>query len=147
MPGRRNRRRRGSVIVEFALAFPLLFAFLGGMFQFGYAFHIYNQIQSAIRNAGRYAATADFDGEAGGAAFRTGVRNMAVFGNPAGGTVPVAAGLATGNIAVAWQADGAGIPQVVSVTLNDFTLNGIWGSFVITGRPRSTFIYLGQFVS
>ena len=147
--GRRRRAgQRGNVIVEFALAFPLLFVFLGGMFQFGHAFYVYNELQSAVRAGVRFAAQADFDGGTGGATFRTQVRNMVVYGSPSSsGPPPLVNGLTTGNVAVNWQADGAGIPQTVTVNISDFTIYAVWGSFTLSNKPRSTFIWLGQFVS
>ncbi len=145
----RRARRRGNVIVEFALAFPLLFVFLGGMFQFGHAFYVYNELQSAVRAGVRYAAQADFDGDGGGTDFRARVRSMVVHGSPVApsGTPPLVNGLTTGNVTVNWQADGAGIPQTITVNINDFTIHAVWGSFTLANKPRSTFIWLGQYVT
>jgi Flp pilus assembly protein TadG len=143
----KQRRQRGNVIVEFGLAFPLLFVFLGGMFQFGFAFFVYNQLQSAVRTGVRFASTYDFDSQNNGDNFRTAVRNMVVYGTPTAGSVPVVNGLTTGNVNVTWAADGAGVPQTVTVNISAFTFYAVWGSFTLSNKPRSTFIYLGQFLS
>ncbi len=139
--------RSGNVIVEFALAFPLLITFLGGMFQFGYAFFIYNQLQSTVRTGARFASTADFDSSSGGANYRSQVTNMVLYGTPTAGSTPVVRGLTTSNVNVSWETDAAGIPQVITVNIVNYTLSAVWASFTLSNKPRSVFIYQGQFVS
>ena len=143
----RGRVRRGNVILEFGLAFPLLVTFMSGMFQFGYGFFVYNQLQSAIRTGARYGSTADFDGAGAGADYTTRVRNMVVYGTPTAGSVEVVRGLSPVNVAVNWVADGVGIPQVVTVNIQAYNLWAVWGTFTLTNKPRSVFIYLGQYLS
>ena len=134
-------------MIEFGLAFPLLFVFLSGMYQFGYAFFVYNELQSAVRSGARFASTNDFDAGGGGSTFQTQVRNMVVYGTPSGGDAPLVRGLATGNVNVTWTVDGAGIPQTVTVAISDFSFYAVFRTFTIPNKPRATFIYLGQYVS
>jgi len=143
----RRRSQSGNVILEFGLAFPLLITFMSGMFQFGYAFFVYNQLQSAIRAGARYAALADFDGGSAGGTFTNNVRNVVVYGTPAGGSIPVLTGLTTANVNVAWAADAMGIPQTVTVNITNFTFSVVWTSYQLTNKPRATFIYLGQYLT
>jgi len=133
-------------MIEFGLAFPLLFVFLSGMFQFGYAFFIYNELQSTIRAGARYAATADFDGGAG-ADFTERVQNMVVYGRPTGGSIPLVKQLTTSNVGVTWATDGAGLPQTVTVRISSFPFYAVFKTITLTNKPRSTFIFLGQYMS
>lgn len=143
----RPRARRGNVVVEFGLAFPLLLTFMSGMFQYGYGFFLYNQLQSVVRAGARYASTADFDSAGGGATFQSNVKNMVVYGTSSAGTTPLVRGLTTANVTVTWQADGAGIPQTITVNIANFIINAVWGSITLSDKPRATYIYLGQFLS
>jgi len=142
-----GRRRRGNVIIEFAVTFPLLLAFLSGMYQFGYAFFVYNQLQSAVRTGARYGSTTDFDGGSGGSNFQGRVRNVVVYGSPTGGSVAHVKGLATSNVNVVWTADGAGIPQTITVSISNFSYYAVFRTFTAPNKPRATFLYLGQFIS
>jgi Flp pilus assembly protein TadG len=144
---RRPRTRRGNAIIEFGLAFPLLFLFLSGMYQFGYAFFIYNELQSAIRAGARFASTADFDAGGDGSTFRNRVRNVVVYGSPDGGSSPLVQGLGPSNVNVTWSVDAKGIPQTVTVAINGYTFYAVFRTFTIPNKPRATFIYLGQYVS
>ncbi len=134
-------------MVEFGLAFPLLFLLLIGMFQFGYGFFLYNELQASVRSATRYAAQFDFDSSTGGATFQSNVQNMLVYGTPSGGSTPVVPNLSTSAVSVTWVADGAGIPQTVTVKISSYTFSALGTSFTLTNKPQATFIFLGQFVS
>ena len=79
MKVRVNTSNRGATIVEFALAFPLLILILGGMFQFGYTFFVYNSLVSQVRSGTRYASIADFD-KPNGTTFEQNVKNVVVYG-------------------------------------------------------------------
>ncbi len=51
-----RNRQSGHAIIELALSAGVMVAFLGGTFEFGYTFYVYNQLVSAVGNGGRYAA-------------------------------------------------------------------------------------------
>ena len=57
----RRRKSGGNALIEFALAFGFLFPVLTGTFQFGYAFFVYNELQTAVREGARYAAFKTYD--------------------------------------------------------------------------------------
>jgi Flp pilus assembly protein TadG len=143
-----NRRfKRGNAIIEFGLAFPILFTFLIGTFQLGYCFFVYNELASLVRGAARYASVTDFDSGSSGSTFSSEVKNMVVYGNPAGGSAALVVGLTTSKVSVSWQADAAGIPQTVTVKISSFTFKLLGRTLQLTNKPQSTFIYLGQFLS
>ena len=146
-PGQRRSRQRGNAIAEFGLSFPVLLVFLIGMFQLGYAFFLYNELQSVIRTAGRYASLADFDSAQAGATFTSNVKNVVVYGATTAGAKALVPGLTTGMVTVTWQADGAGIPQTITVKVSSFSFSVLGSSFQLTNKPQETFIYLGQFKS
>lgn len=142
-----RRAQGGNAMIEFGLAFPVLFSLLIGTFQFGYEFHLYDQLQSAVRDGARYASTEDFDSASAGATFKSKVANMVVYGSPSGGTTPLVTGLRTTAISVSWQADAAGIPQTVTVKVTSYTFTVLGVTFVLTNKPQAIFIYQGQFLS
>lgn len=51
------RERRGQALAEFALLLPILIAVFVGMIEFGQAWHSYQVVTHAGREAGRLAAT------------------------------------------------------------------------------------------
>lgn len=53
----RRHKRRGATLVEMAIATPVLFLVLLGLFQFGYVFMVQHLLQNAAREACRKAVT------------------------------------------------------------------------------------------
>lgn len=49
------RRRRGQSLVEFALAAPIFFLIIIGLFDVGYAVYAYNTVANSARSAARVA--------------------------------------------------------------------------------------------
>src|SRR6266576_6362517 len=94
--------RRGNAMIEFALATGILVPAFVGTFQFGYTFHVYNNLNSAIRGGARYASMQSYDSGTStpSTAFSTAVANMVVYGNSAGTGNPVAPGLRIANVQV-----------------------------------------------
>jgi Flp pilus assembly protein TadG len=143
--GRRSGSRRGTSMVEFAIAFPMLFAFFSGTFLFGYSFYIYNRLGNAVRNGARYASTLTY---ASGSstpttAYLTAVKNMVIYDNPAGGTTPVIPGLDASkvNVSVTWTSSR---PTAIRVAISGYTINAVIGSFTLTGKPFSVIPYHGR---
>ena len=80
----KGRRRRGAVIVEFALVVPFLFIIVFGVIDFSRAYAQLNAINSALREGARYASTLR-DSDISSANFATNVKTKvqnyaAVFG-------------------------------------------------------------------
>jgi Flp pilus assembly protein TadG len=137
--------RAGNAMIEFALVFGLLWILLSGCFRIGYSIYIYQSALNALAGAARYAARVDFDEP--NHAFAAKVRNMAVYGNPAGGTAPLAPGLRTGDISVAWEYDAKGVPVTITVSLSGYSVNAVFQSFTWSGKPSVTVRYSGSYKS
>jgi Flp pilus assembly protein TadG len=141
-----QRGERGNAMVEFALSFGLLFAVFAGVFQFGYAFYVYNTLESAVRAGARYASLRTYDSATStpSAAYLTAVRNMAVYGNPSGGTQPVAPGLTPEKVTLTVTME-KNVPVRVAVGITNYTIDAVVRSFTLTSKPRATFPYMGRF--
>lgn len=139
-------KRRGSVTVEFALAFVLLFSIFGGVFQFGYSYYVYNGLESAVRDAARYASLRAYDSLSSTPSngFLTAVRNMAVYGSPSGGTQALVPGLAPSHIQLTVTFD-RNVPFRMTVVVRNYRVNAIFSSFVLNGKPNASFRYMGRY--
>src|SRR4051812_15472703 len=111
----RLRRCKGNAMIEFAVATGILVPAFIGTFQFGYTFHIYNNLNSAVRGGARYASMQSYDSGSStpSMAFSTAVKNMVVYGNSAGTGNPVALGLTTANVQVLAVMKGA-VPSSIT---------------------------------
>jgi len=132
-------------MLEFGIAAAVIFPIFAGSFQYGYSYYVYNSLQTSVRAAGRYAAARTYDSATAtpSAAFTTAVKNMAVYGNPLGGTRSVAPNLTTDKVTVS-VTFSMGTPSRVTVQVNNFQINGVFGTVTLNGKPRATFPYLGR---
>jgi len=138
-------------MLELAACAGVLVACLGGTFQFGYTFYVYNQMVTAVGNGGRYASGRSYraaskqDIDKGIDA----IRNMVVFGDPhpAPNAAPVVPDLKLDEVEVKWNFAGSntGAPASVDVAIIGHQVNAIFGSFNFKGRPRVEFPYLGRY--
>lgn len=149
-------RRRGSVLVEFTLALPVLTLLFIGTWQFGYAFFLYNELEQAVRSGARYASLLTYDSadSTPTANFRDDVRNVVLYGDPAGGTKTVVPGLTAENVIVecSFFANGFATPPGVdmktpvrvAVSIDNFSV-GTLGTIKLTRKPRTEFPYVGTY--
>jgi|SRR5215471_6466752 len=142
---RPGHSRAGWATIEFALVFLLLWALLSGCFRLGYSIYLYETLECAVAGAARYAARVDFDSP--NHAFITGVKNIAVYGDPSGGTVALAPGLATSNINVHWTLDTKGVPATITVEVTGYSVNALFQSFTWSSKPSVTVRYAGSYKS
>ena len=101
---------RGATLVEFALALSVFLVSMFAVIEFGRALWVHNALADAARRGARYAA---LHSAADGAA----VKNVVVYGDPAGGTQAMIPNLATSNVSVSYA--GFGLNQgtvTVSIT-------------------------------
>ena len=136
-----SRRRAGSALIEFALAFTLLWTCLAGIFQFGYGIYCYNALTIALENGSAYATSVDFDATT--QTFIGKIKNAVVYGNSAGGATPLVPGLNTGAVAVTWTTDAAGAPQTITITIQGYVCNAVFSSWTWSGKPFTTVRYMG----
>jgi Flp pilus assembly protein TadG len=132
-------------MIEFGIAAAVIFPIFAGSFQYGYSYYVYNNLQNSVRAAARYAATRTYDSASAtpSAAFTTAVKNMAVYGNPLGGTRGATPNLSTGHITVS-ASFSKGTPSQVTVQVDHYRIDGVFGTVTLNGKPRVTFPYLGR---
>jgi Flp pilus assembly protein TadG len=118
----------------------------GGVFQFGYAFYVYNSLESAVRSGVRYASLRTYDSATTtpSSAYLTAVQNMVVYGDPAGAGQSVARGLTPANVTLTVTMAN-NVPAQVAVGITNYTINGVVRSFTLTNKPKATFPYMGRF--
>ena len=149
MKGSTRSSKRGHAMLELALSAGVMAAFLGGTFQFGYSFYVYNQLVTAVGNGARYAAQRTYraatpeDVEKGRAA----IRNLIVYGDsrPAPDAQPVVPHLRPENVRVEWTAAKDGAPEAVSVTIVSYKVVALFGDVTLAGRPAVEFPYVGRY--
>jgi len=146
MPLIKREKRRGSALVEFALAATILFPALVGTFQIGYALFLYNSLESAVRNGARYAALRSYDSSTAtpSAAFTTAVQNMVVYGSPSQGTTTTIPGLTTDKVSLS-VAMISGTPDIMTVSISSFTIDAALMQFTITSKPFASYRFQGRF--
>ncbi len=146
--GKRNRRNQsGSAILEFAIGAGVLVAVLTGTFQFGYAFYVYNNLETAVNNGAKYAAlrTYELTSNTPSACFSDAVKNMVAYGDPTGtSTTAVAPGLAPGSVSLTVTFSN-GVPSQMTVGISSYSLNAIFKTFTLTNKPQVTYPYLGRY--
>lgn len=102
---------RGAALVEYAIALTVFLTAMFAVIEFGRALWVHNALSDAARRGARYAVlhpASDMDA----------VKNVVVYGDPAGGSQPVVPNLTTAN---------------VTITYTDFALNKGTASVSVTG--------------
>lgn len=141
----RRSKQGGNLIIEFALSLTLLMVVFFGTVQFGYAFFIYNRLQSCVRAGARYASRITYDASTT-STFTNAVKNVVVYGSPGGGSSSILPGLTTGHVEVLLQNIG-GVPRFVTVQVDGYVISSISSTFDVTLRdkPRVTFPFQGRY--
>ncbi len=141
-----GRQRGGTATIEFALSFVFLFTVLTGVFQFGYCYHVYNTLESAVRSAGRCASLRTYDSATSSpsSTFLTAVSNTAVYGNPGGTGQPVARGLAAANVVLTVTME-RNVPVRMKIAITNYRIDAVFTTITLNGKPSATFPYLGRY--
>ncbi len=141
---KRGGNNKGSVVLEFALGSGLLISAFLGAFQYGYIFYRYNTIENAVNGGARYAALRTYDAATAtpSTAFLNAVKNVVVFGDPAGGSTPIAPGLTTAHVSVT-AIFTLGVPTAMKVCINDYSINSVFASQTLHGKPVATYPFTG----
>jgi Flp pilus assembly protein TadG len=107
-----KHQQRGATLVEFSIAATVFFMSMFAVIEFGRVLWTHNALTDAARKGARYASVHranEIDN----------VKNVVVYGDPAGGTSPVVANLTTANVSVNYSGfalDGG----TVQVTITDY---------------------------
>jgi|SRR5215216_916297 len=126
----RNKNRklgqRGAALVEFAIGATVFLTAMFGVLECGRALWTHNALADAARRAARYAANQPASTPPGVVTSGTNVgpsitaiRNVAVYGDPGGGTTPLVTNLAPNNIDVQYTGFGLG-EGTVTVTITSY---------------------------
>ena len=91
-----RRRERGSTLVEFAIGATVFLSLLFGVLEFGRGLWVHNALSDAARRGARYAVNHPSSAEAE-------VKNVVVYGNPAGGTKSLIDNLTVSNVDVQYS--------------------------------------------
>lgn len=120
--------QRGATLVEFAIAATVFLTAIFAVLEFGRALWIHNALSDAARRAARYAIHQPASTPAGVKTTSTqpdqgpsvaAIKNVAVYGDPLGGTTPMVNDLTTDNVHVWYQGFGLGEGSV-SVTITNY---------------------------
>jgi Flp pilus assembly protein TadG len=106
--------QRGSTLVEFAIGATVFLMVMFAVIEFGRALWVHNALSDAARRGVRYAVTHS-------SADTVAVKNVVVYGDPAGGTQPLVDNLTTSNVNVNYSNFGLnGGTATVSITSYQF---------------------------
>jgi Flp pilus assembly protein TadG len=118
--------QRGATLVEFAIGATVFLTAMFAVLEFGRALWTHNALADAARRGARYAIHQPASSPPGVKTTGTNVgpsltaiRNVAVYGDPAGGTTPMVNDLTTANVNVTYQDFGLG-EGTVGVTITDY---------------------------
>jgi len=121
-----NLDQRGSTLVEFAIGATVFLTAMFAVLEFGRALWTHNALSDAARRAARYAIHQPASNPPGirttgtnvGPSI-TAIKNVAVYGDPAGGTTPMVNDLTPANINVTYNNFGLG-EGTVGVTIQNY---------------------------
>jgi Flp pilus assembly protein TadG len=103
---------RGSTLVEFAIAATVFLTVMFAVLEFGRALWVHNALSDAARRGARYAVVHPASDSAA-------VKNVVVYGDPAGGSNPLVSNLTTSNVNVAYS--GFGLSEgTVTVSITNY---------------------------
>jgi Flp pilus assembly protein TadG len=137
-----RKSERGNALLEFAIGWSLLWFLFIGVYQFGYAFYVYNVLQTSVANAVELGSKLGYD-NATPSTYKTKLQNMVVYGDETStGLRPVVPGLTTSNVDVVL--DDASYPQYVTITVKNYTIDSLFKRFALDNKPQVTTGYYGQ---
>jgi Flp pilus assembly protein TadG len=148
---RRFGSRAGHAFIEFALGSGILVTVFVSTFQYGYFFYQYNLLVNVVNNAAHFAAMQVYDSNSTtpSDAWKTAVQNMVLYGDPTGGSTTLQVkNLTTSNIAITVGSSGSGstfTPTSVTIAITGYTIDGVTGNYVLTGKPAVTYPFQGLY--
>ena len=142
--------RRGNAMIEFALSAAVLIPMFLGTFQFGYTFYVYNLLCTQMRAGARYASMRTFKASSV-STFKQQTRNVIRFGNPDGTGTLIEPQLTDAEVDVQVKdsngidADATHVPNYVTVSTINYSLNAVVTTFNFNGKPMARFPYVGRY--
>jgi Flp pilus assembly protein TadG len=137
----RKNSERGNALLEFAVGWTVLWFVFAGVYQFGYAFYVYNVLLTAVANAAELGSKITYDTSTP-ATFQTKLQNMVVYGDETTGVKPIVPGLTTSNVTV--TAKPTDFPTDITVTVTGYTIDAFFTKFALNNKPRATVAFYGQ---
>jgi Flp pilus assembly protein TadG len=136
----RSKSQKGHAMVELAISAGVMVTCLGGTFQFGYTFYVYNQLVSAVGDGARYASVRPQSSDP--EVDRAAVRNMVVYGEsrPGPGAIPSVRNLTPEQVEVEYMPDRS----AVRVAIHGYKVDAVFGEFEFSGRPAVEFPVVGN---
>ena len=115
----KRKNEKGETLVEFAIMGSVFMMALFGIIEFGRLYWTHNALRDAARRGVRYAAVRRND-----AAGMQAVKNMVVYGDPAGGTTPLVNGLSTSNVQIEYvNYNGVQLSARATVKIDNYQFN------------------------
>lgn len=144
----RKKRTRGAAMVEFAMSASLLLPLMTGLFELGQGLYTYNKLQTAVRAGARYASMRTYNSATStpSAGYQQAVRNVVIYGDPAGSGQPHIADLLPNQVSISVAMVGA-VPSAVTVKVNGYALDTIFGTINLANKPSATFAYGGRYTA
>lgn len=151
MTRRQKNREAGSVLVEFALAVPILTLLFLGTFHFGWAYFLYSELENSVRSGARYASVRTYSppSVAAGAdpnsdpAYVRAVKDTVLYGDIMTKDQTIVPGLQAEHIVITMPDYAAG-PTRVRVCINGYSV-GVFSPVQMTNKPCVEFPYVGNF--
>lgn len=120
-----RRDERGSTLVEFSIGVTVFLMAMFGVVEFGRALWAHNALTDAARRGARYAALHSVSSD-------DSIKNVVVYGDPAGGTQPLMSDLSTSNVQVTHSSDFSVNAGTVTVSITDYQFK-----FVLPFLPKT----------
>ena len=143
-----SRQRRGSALIELTLSLTFLTALFLGVWQYGYGFYVYAELEQAVRDGARYAAERTYDSATSTPTdtFLAAVQNVVVYGDPApaNGATALAPGLTTAMVTLTVTFT-SGVPTSMAVAISGYPMPTYYGNLSLTGKPTTSFPFVGIF--
>ena len=117
IPLEKRKNERGTTLVEFAIGATVFLIAMFAVIEFGRLLWTHNALADAARRGARYAVNHKASDVAA-------VKNVVVYGNPAGGATPLVNNLTTANVQVDYPSFGVGA-GTASVRIEGYQFNFI----------------------
>ncbi len=121
----------------------MLWAIFAGVYQFGYAFYVYNALLTSVSNAAELGSKLGYD-TGNTTAYTTAIKNMVLYGDETAGVRPVVPNLTAANVSVSAHPDAAGMPTYVEVSITGYSIDALFSHYSLANKPRVTTRYYGQ---